>query len=124
MRISDWSSDVCSSDLGRRRRRDRLRSSWPGPSKGAAPCPAEYEMPKLDLDTIEPTNRTSYPEPFSSDVAGRSYRRIGDAPAFKDSGASPFVLTPGATYSHRTRHEDADETLHPLASDALLHDDD
>src|SRR3546814_17408409 len=101
MRISDWSSDVCSSDLGRRRRRDRLRSSWPGPSKGAAPCPAEYEMPKLDLDTIEPTNRTGYPEPFASDVAGRWYRRIGDAAEFKDRSEERRVGKEcGSTYRY------------------------
>ena len=32
-------------------------------------------MPKIDLETIEQTNRTGYPPPFDKDVAGRWYRR-------------------------------------------------
>ena len=33
-------------------------------------------MPKIDLDSIEQTNRTGYPPPFDKDVAGRWYRRL------------------------------------------------
>ncbi|HEY9552164.1 cupin domain-containing protein [Allosphingosinicella sp.] len=81
-------------------------------------------MPKLDLDTIEPTNRTGYPEPFASDVAGRWYRRIGDAAEFKDFGASHVVLTPGATSAQRHWHEDEDELVIMLAGEAVLVEDD
>src|SRR3546814_20352939 len=77
-------------------------------------------MPKLDLDTIEPTNRTGYPEPFASDVAGRWYRRIGDAAEFTDFGASHVVLTPGATSAQRPWHEAEDELARMLAGAAVL----
>src|SRR3546814_1551462 len=40
MRISDWSSDVCSSDLGREQR---------GAREGAAAAPIEREHQRLDL---------------------------------------------------------------------------
>src|SRR3546814_17612758 len=81
-------------------------------------------MPKLDLDTIEPTNRTGYPEPFASDVAGRWYRRIGDAAEFKDFGASHVVLTPGATSAQRHWHEDEDELAIMLAGEDVLVEED
>jgi hypothetical protein len=36
-------------------------------------------MPKLDLDTIEQTNRTGYPPPYAAAMAGRHYRRLAPA---------------------------------------------
>ena len=36
-------------------------------------------MPKLDLDSIEQTNRTGYPAPFDARVQGRWYRRLAPA---------------------------------------------
>ena len=80
-------------------------------------------MPKLDLDAIEPTNRTGYPEPYAADVAGRFYRRIGDAAGFKDFGASHVVLKPGAASAQRHWHEDEDELVIMLAGEATLVED-
>src|SRR5690606_30301119 len=37
------------------------------------------KMPKLDLDAIEQTNRTTYPMPFAAEMGGRHYRRLGPA---------------------------------------------
>ena len=36
-------------------------------------------MPRIDLDSIERTNRTGYPAPFDRAVAGRWYRRLAPA---------------------------------------------
>ena len=49
-------------------------------------------MPKIDLDTIEQTNRTGYPPPFDKEVAGRWYRRLAPASGLTDFGVSHVVL--------------------------------
>ena len=45
-------------------------------------------MPKLDLDSIEQTNRTGYPPPFDEAVGGRWYRRLALAGGLTAFGAS------------------------------------
>jgi uncharacterized cupin superfamily protein len=77
-------------------------------------------MPKIDLASIEQTNRTGYPEQYAADVAGRFYRRIGDAAGFTDFGASHVVLKPGAASAQRHWHEDEDELVIMLAGEATL----
>ena len=77
-------------------------------------------MPKVDLSQIEQTNRTSYPEPFAQDVAGRLYRRIGQATGLKDIGVSHCVLEPGAWSSQRHWHEGIDEFVVMLEGEAVL----
>lgn len=77
-------------------------------------------MPKVDLAQIEQTNRTGYPEPYSRDVAGRFYRRIGQATGLKDIGVSHCVLKPGAWSSQRHWHEGIDEFVVMLEGEAVL----
>ena len=43
-------------------------------------------MPKVDLSQIEQTNRTGYPPPYDQAVAGRLYRRVGQATGLQDIG--------------------------------------
>lgn len=80
-------------------------------------------MPKIDLPAIEQTNRTGYPEPYASDMAGRWYRRIGDLAGFEDFGASHVVLKPGGISSQRHWHEDEDELVVMLEGEAVLVED-
>lgn len=77
-------------------------------------------MPKLDLDSIELTNRTGYPEPFAQDVAGRWYRRLAPAAGLTDFGASHVTLRPGAMSSQRHWHEGEDELVILLSGEAVL----
>lgn len=77
-------------------------------------------MPKVDLSKIEQTNRTGYPEPYSSNVAGRLYRRIGAAAGLQDMGISHVVLKPGAWSSQRHWHEGIDEFVVMLDGEAVL----
>jgi uncharacterized cupin superfamily protein len=77
-------------------------------------------MPKVDLSQIEQTNRTGYPPPFSNDVAGRLYRRVGKAMGLKDIGVSHCVLEPGAWSSQRHWHEGIDEFVVMLEGEAVL----
>jgi len=77
-------------------------------------------MPKVDLSKIESTNRTGYPQPYASQVAGRFYRRIGQSAGLKDIGISHVTLEPGAWSSQRHWHEGIDEFVVVLEGEAVL----
>ena len=81
-------------------------------------------MPKIDLEKVRQTNRTGYPPPFSEDVAGRFYRRIGKAGGLTELGVSHVVLQPGAFSSQRHWHEGIDEFVVVLEGEAVLVEDD
>jgi uncharacterized cupin superfamily protein len=77
-------------------------------------------MPKLDLSTIEPTNRTGYPPPYAEAMAKRWTRRLAPASGLSDFGASHVVLEPGGISSQRHWHEDEDELVVMLSGQAML----
>jgi uncharacterized cupin superfamily protein len=77
-------------------------------------------MPKLDLDSIEQTNRTGYPPAYAGPMAGRHYRRLAPAAGLSDFGASHVVLKPGAYSSQRHWHEGEDELVIMLSGEAIL----
>ena len=81
-------------------------------------------MPKVDLSQIEQSRSTGYPEPYSNDVAGRLYRRIGQATGLTDIGVSHCVLEPGAWSSQRHWHEGIDEFVVMLEGEAVLVEED
>ena len=81
-------------------------------------------MPKVDLESIEPTNRTGYPPPYSEDVAGRWYRRLGQAAGLTEIGVSHATLEPGAWSSQRHWHNGLDEFVVILDGEAVLVEDD
>ena len=77
-------------------------------------------MPKLDLDTIEQTNRTSYPQPYAAAMSGRHFRRLAPACGLTDFGVSHVVLEPGGISSQRHWHEEEDEFLVMIQGEAVL----
>ena len=77
-------------------------------------------MPKLDLDAIESTNRTGYPEPYNRAVEGRWYKRLAPAAGLTDFGASDVTLEPGAWSSQRHWHEGEDELVVMLEGEGVL----
>ncbi|MEJ7776059.1 MAG: cupin domain-containing protein [Sphingomicrobium sp.] len=81
-------------------------------------------MPKIELEEIAQTNRTSYPPPFDRQVAGRWYRRLAPATGLTDFGVSHVVLKPGAWSSQRHWHDGEDEFLVMLSGEAVLVEDD
>ncbi|MBB3982130.1 putative cupin superfamily protein [Sphingobium fontiphilum] len=81
-------------------------------------------MPIIAVDAIEQVNRTGYPAPHDAAVAGRWYRRLGEAFGLRDFGVSHVVLRPGAASSHRHWHEEEDEFVVILSGEAVLVDDD
>ena len=80
-------------------------------------------MPRLDLDAIEPVNRTGYPAEHASPVAGRWYRRLAPPGGLTRFGASHVVLRPGAWSSQRHWHDGEDEMVIMLAGEAVLVED-
>ena len=80
-------------------------------------------MPKLDLESIEQTNRTGYPAPFDKDVAGRWYRRLAPAGRLTQFGVSHVTLKPGGWSSQRHWHDEEDEFLVMLSGEAVLVED-
>jgi len=80
-------------------------------------------MPKLDIETIAPSNRTGYPAPFDAAVQGRWWRRLAPAGGLTEMGASHVVLKPGAWSSQRHWHDDEDELLVMLTGEAVLVED-
>ena len=80
-------------------------------------------MPKLDLDSIEQTNRTGYPPPFNAPMDKRHYRRLAPAAGLSDFGVSHVVLEPGGISSQRHWHEGEDEFVVMLDGEAVLIED-
>jgi uncharacterized cupin superfamily protein len=80
-------------------------------------------MPKLDLETIEATNRTGYPSPHCDPMSKRWYRRIALASGIEDFGMSHVRLEPGGISSQRHWHEGEDEAVIMLAGEAVLIED-
>lgn len=81
-------------------------------------------MPKVDLNAIEPSNKTGYPPPFDAAVAGRWWKRIAPPGRLTEMGASHVTLDPGAWSSQRHWHEQDDELLIMLSGTAVLVEDD
>lgn len=80
-------------------------------------------MPKVDLESIDQTNRTGYPPPFNKEVDGRWYRRLATATGLTDFGVSHVTLKPGAWSSQRHWHDSDDEFLVMLEGEAVLVED-
>ena len=81
-------------------------------------------MPRIDLESIEQTNRTGYPPPFDQAVAGRHYRRLAPASGLTDFGVSEVTLEPGAWSSQRHWHDGEDEFMVMIEGEAVLIEDD
>jgi uncharacterized cupin superfamily protein len=81
-------------------------------------------MPKVDLASIEASNRTGYPPPHSEKVEGRWYQRLGPATGLTEWGASHVTLEPGAWSSQRHWHEGEDEMVIMLEGEAVLVEED
>jgi uncharacterized cupin superfamily protein len=80
-------------------------------------------MPKIDLDSVERTNRTGYPPPFDREVSGRWSQKLGPLFGLTDFGATVTTLEPGAWSSQRHWHEGEDELVVMLEGEAVLVED-
>jgi len=68
-------------------------------------------MPKIDLDQVPLRTGSSYPEPYNSQMAGRSSKPLGQAAGLTQFGANLVMLAPGAMSSQRHWHLHEDEFL-------------
>ena len=80
-------------------------------------------MPKIELEAVEQTNRTTYPMPFAAEMGRRHFRRLGPAGDLTEIGVSQVVLEPGGISSQRHWHEGIDEFLVVLDGEAVLVED-
>jgi uncharacterized cupin superfamily protein len=80
-------------------------------------------MPKIDLTSVEPSNKTGYPAPFDRAVAGRWWKRIAPLGGLTELGASHVTLDPGAWSSQRHWHDEEDELVIMLSGTAVLVED-
>ena len=81
-------------------------------------------MPKVDLSSVEASNRTGYPDPFHHEMAGRWWKWIAPLAGLTELGASHVVMEPGAWSSQRHWHEGEDELVIMLTGKAILVEDD
>ena len=81
-------------------------------------------MPKIDIGSLEQSNRTGYPSPFDQPVAGRWQRALAKAAGLTELGARHVTLEPAAWSSQRHWHEGEDELLVMLSGRAVLVEDD
>src|SRR5712692_9306855 len=66
------------------------------------------------LDAPPRTKRSSYPEPFTSHMAGREKRPLGDLFGLTNFGVNLTRLAPGAVSALRHAHSRQDEFLYVL----------
>lgn len=66
-------------------------------------------MPKLDLTRAPVKTGSIYPEPYASQMAGRSSVRLGDLAGLTQFGVNIVTLEPGAVASLRHWHLNEDE---------------
>lgn len=80
-------------------------------------------MPKVELDSVKPSNATDYPDPFHKAVEGRWWKRIAPIAGLTEMGASHVTLDPGAWSSQRHWHDGEDELVIMLSGTATLVED-
>lgn len=76
--------------------------------------------PAVDARTIEEGSRSGYPEPYRQAVAGRHWRRLGDAFGLTKFGVNLVRLVPGAWSSQRHWHTEEDELVYVLEGEPTL----
>ena len=80
-------------------------------------------MPKIDLSTLELRTGSIYPEPYASEMAGRSSLRLGAAGGLTQFGSNLVFLEPGAKSSLRHWHLNEDEFVMVTEGTLMLHED-
>jgi uncharacterized cupin superfamily protein len=77
-------------------------------------------MPVIDQSAITPRTGTIYPEPYASQMKGRSSLRLGDAGGLTQFGVNIVILAPGARSSLRHWHKAEDEFVMVTQGECVL----
>ena len=80
-------------------------------------------MPKIDLRDVSGQVGSTYPEPYNTQMEGRTQYRLGKHAGLTQFGAHLMRLAPGAKSSLRHWHENQDEFLVVTKGTATLIDD-
>jgi uncharacterized cupin superfamily protein len=80
-------------------------------------------MPRLDIQAAPLRTGSLYPEPYASQMAGRSSRRLGALAGLTQFGANIVYLEPGAVASLRHWHAKEDEFAIVLTGELVLAED-
>ena len=80
-------------------------------------------MPKLDIDNAPLRTGSIYPEPYASQMAGRSSLRLGELAGLTQFGVNIVILEPGAVASLRHWHLREDEFAIVLEGELTLVED-
>lgn len=80
-------------------------------------------MPIIDQTKCPVKTGSIYPEPYASQMAGRSSLRLADAGGLTQFGANLVILAPGAKSSLRHWHEKEDEFVMVIEGECTLIDD-
>lgn len=81
-------------------------------------------MPKIDIQSVPVRSSTIYPEPFASQMAGRSKQALGNAAGLDQFGVNLTRLVPGAISALNHWHENEDEFVFILQGEVVLVEDD
>jgi uncharacterized cupin superfamily protein len=74
----------------------------------------------IDQTTCPRKTGSIYPEPYASQMAGRSSLRLGEAAGLTQFGANLVTVEPGARSSLRHWHRDEDEFVLVLEGELVL----
>jgi uncharacterized cupin superfamily protein len=77
-------------------------------------------MGVIDLSTCPVKTGSIYPEPYASQMAGRSSLRLGQAAGLTQFGANLVILAPGARSSLRHWHRHEDEFVMVTEGELML----
>lgn len=80
-------------------------------------------MPRIDIDAAPLRTGSNYPEPYASQMAGRSSRRLGEHAGLTQFGVNLVTLQPGAPASLRHWHLKEDEFAMVLEGELVLIED-
>ncbi|GAB4383712.1 cupin domain-containing protein [Albidovulum sp.] len=77
-------------------------------------------MGVIDKSKVPVKTGSIYPEPYASQMAGRSSLRLGDAGGLTQFGVNEVILAPGAVSSLRHWHHREDEFVMVLRGECTL----
>ncbi|MFV0491138.1 MAG: cupin domain-containing protein [Pseudorhodobacter sp.] len=77
-------------------------------------------MPVIDKSRLPVRTGSIYPDPYASQMAGRSSLRLGQAGGLTQFGVNEVILAPGATSSLRHWHHREDEFVMILQGECVL----
>ena len=80
-------------------------------------------MPKIDLARVPVKTGSIYPEPYATQMQGRSSLRLGQAGGLTQFGANLVILEPGARSSLRHWHRSEDEFVMVTQGECILIED-